>query len=685
MLGNCFAKWRALFKTVCKRTAGKQNAGCGKQATVPQLSNFVTLWITSACEVRNMMPSTRKHSLPAERPVTDGGSTLKRKSPLKKMSARHQEKENCPSPQRSPAPSPLKIARKRASPFQPAVVTGSFYGKRKPLYLTPLERKMLNETKSLPRLTTVDPYGILTDAEKKRMINSNKVKKVAAVHRMMTSLKGNGNFKSSLINSSKPKAPTSTKQVEPKKGIPLTFGGLKSKLKPKIFVGAAFFSTGKKPASMYKKSAPKSTKPALSFEKTNALVLASEGKQEKNQKAPSPKQCAVVVKKLQEEPQSPPSVQDLPKSPESPEALSPRAIAEKYGMTKDVRIVLNLSLSPTCSGSPEINTQEDFITDAGSHAVFDLSDISPLTCISSPVKDSLADSVESSAVCTIFGSASKRPQWKAAQASPMNCSTPSSLGHPIPSAAKERRARKKRDMNKQAEADDQLIIDAGQKQFGATTCGSCGMIYSADILEDNFQHTQFHKRFLGSIKFVGWKKERVVADFWDGKIILVLPDDPKYAVRKAEDVRQLADNELGFQQVSLSCPSQAKTYLFVNSDRMVVGCLIAEHIRQGFRVLEQPEQTKDMTKEDFMEHHRVWCCSTTPEKAICGVSRIWVFSLARRKGIATRMLDTVRNSFMYGGHLTKEEIAFSDPTPDGKLFATKYCETPAFMVYNFIG
>lgn len=30
----------------------------------------------------------------------------------------------------------------------------------------------------------------------------------------------------------------------------------------------------------------------------------------------------------------------------------------------------------------------------------------------------------------------------------------------------------------------------------------------------------------------GWKKERVVAEFWDGKILLVLPDDPKYAVKK---------------------------------------------------------------------------------------------------------------------------------------------------------
>lgn len=63
---------------------------------------------------------------------------------------------------------------------------------------------------------------------------------------------------------------------------------------------------------------------------------------------------------------------------------------------------------------------------------------------------------------------------------------------------------------------------------------------------------------------------------------------------------------------------------------------------QAYRVLEQPEKQKDMRKDDFMERHRAWCCSTVPEVALCGVSRIWVFSLARRQNIATRMLDTVR-------------------------------------------
>lgn len=46
------------------------------------------------------------------------------------------------------------------------------------------------------------------------------------------------------------------------------------------------------------------------------------------------------------------------------------------------------------------------------------------------------------------------------------------------------------------------LQDAGQKQFGATTCSSCGMVYSADNPEDNFQHTQFHQRFLDSIKYL---------------------------------------------------------------------------------------------------------------------------------------------------------------------------------------
>lgn len=57
------------------------------------------------------------------------------------------------------------------------------------------------------------------------------------------------------------------------------------------------------------------------------------------------------------------------------------------------------------------------------------------------------------------------------------------------------------------------------------------------------------------------------------------PDAP-LASPQAEDVREIVDNELGFKQVALSCPAKTKTYLFVSNERMIVGCLVAESIKQ---------------------------------------------------------------------------------------------------------
>uniref|UniRef100_A0A8C6UW03 N-acetyltransferase ESCO acetyl-transferase domain-containing protein n=1 Tax=Neogobius melanostomus TaxID=47308 RepID=A0A8C6UW03_9GOBI len=183
---------------------------------------------------------------------------------------------------------------------------------------------------------------------------------------------------------------------------------------------------------------------------------------------------------------------------------------------------------------------------------------------------------------------------------------------------------------------------------------------------------------------IGWKKERILSEFHDGKIILVLPDDPKYALKKVEEIREMVDNDLGFQQVESKCPSKTKTFLFISSDKKVAGCLIAEHINEGYRVIEDPAPSGSEGEKMMFERQRAWCCSTTAEPAICGISRIWVVSTMRRQSIASRMLDCLRNNFIYGSNLSKDEIAFSDPTPDGKLFATRYFDTSQFLVYNFV-
>uniref|UniRef100_A0A2K6D4J5 Establishment of sister chromatid cohesion N-acetyltransferase 1 n=1 Tax=Macaca nemestrina TaxID=9545 RepID=A0A2K6D4J5_MACNE len=233
--------------------------------------------------------------------------------------------------------------------------------------------------------------------------------------------------------------------------------------------------------------------------------------------------------------------------------------------------------------------------------------------------------------------------------------------------------------------ENQNSFDAGQKRFGAVSCNVCGMLYTASNPEDETQHLLFHNQFISAVKYVGWKKERILAEYPDGRIIMVLPEDPKYALKKVDEIREMVDNDLGFQQAPLMCYSRTKTLLFISNDKKVVGCLIAEHIQWGYRVIEEklPVIRSEEEKVRF-ERQKAWCCSTLPEPAICGISRIWVFSMMRRKKIASRMIECLRSNFIYGSYLSKEEIAFSDPTPDGKLFATQYCGTGQFLVYNFI-
>lgn len=42
-----------------------------------------------------------------------------------------------------------------------------------------------------------------------------------------------------------------------------------------------------------------------------------------------------------------------------------------------------------------------------------------------------------------------------------------------------------------------------------------------------------------------------------------------------------------------------------------------------------------------------------------------------------------RFNFLPGSVISKDQIAFSDPTPSGKAFAASYCGTENFLVYHW--
>ncbi|XP_040076549.1 N-acetyltransferase ESCO2 isoform X1 [Ixodes scapularis] len=218
----------------------------------------------------------------------------------------------------------------------------------------------------------------------------------------------------------------------------------------------------------------------------------------------------------------------------------------------------------------------------------------------------------------------------------------------------------------------QLIIDAGQKHFGPIACSTCGMVYSAGEMEDEKLHSRFHQGFMGVLKFPGWKKQREVGIYYDGKIIMVSFSDPKFMLKKMEEIGQMVDRNLGILEAVDGIRPPRMYFVFVSNDKKVLGFLVAQQIKEAYRVI--PSESREITHN--------YLCESTPVPATCGVSRIWTAPFYRRKRVATRLLDRLRTNFSYGCLVELNELAFSDPTMMGRSFAAAYTRNDRFLVFR---
>uniref|UniRef100_UPI00398E57C5 N-acetyltransferase ESCO2 isoform X2 n=1 Tax=Pristiophorus japonicus TaxID=55135 RepID=UPI00398E57C5 len=567
-------------------------------------------------------------------------------------------------------------------PHKPAVSAKSFY--RKQLYLTPLERKLVSQNRlskcavadEQPEMKSATPQTkkrILTKSKlsgsisKESQINQNKVG--SNVNTKLTHLKENayyGSVTRTLLFTSK-------------------VNGLKVQQKPRIQIGAAFFSTGRKSQPLFKKRLPDpdiksfSSDSSIQFKHSKSSAKDDDIKKANKEALQTDNHNNEMSDGIRESNYKMKTEPEVERKAEKSPLLSTNLVSVL--LTRELKIVIQRievaqfkhSVLTTKEKSlqqgdlttkwfdqfhdsdSEKDEQEILNVESFNTCETDL-EIEDGSTSSEGNTDKNEGSSLAAAVYPIFSTpstGSKRHELPKDVTASVGSSNPFVTVPGMPCHAPLQKNKKKKDFDKVF--NDQFIIDAGQKHFGAVVCKSCGMIYTAASPEDEAQHIQYHQRFLEGLRYV------------------------------VEEVRELVDNELGFQQAILNCPGQSKTYMFVSNEKKIVGCLIAEQIKQAFRVLSEPTDQKKSENHELFEYHRAWRCSTKPEEAICGISRIWVFSLMRRKEIASRMVDTIRNTFMYGTYLSKKEIAFSDPTPSGKLFATKYCETPNFLVYNFVG
>ena len=107
------------------------------------------------------------------------------------------------------------------------------------------------------------------------------------------------------------------------------------------------------------------------------------------------------------------------------------------------------------------------------------------------------------------------------------------------------------------------------------------------------------------------------------------------------------------------------------AEKKIVGVLVAHSLSKGYRMI--PSSNKASPGK---------CCSSDPVPALCGVSRIWTLPTFRRRKTASRLLDAMRSEFIYGKIISIDELAFSDPTETGLVFAQNYTKRQDFLVYN---
>ncbi|EDW69217.1 N-acetyltransferase eco [Drosophila virilis] len=218
-----------------------------------------------------------------------------------------------------------------------------------------------------------------------------------------------------------------------------------------------------------------------------------------------------------------------------------------------------------------------------------------------------------------------------------------------------------------ATGSNQYQIDAGQKAFGARQCQQCGLVYTVHEPEEEQLHREYHDS-VHVLRFKGWIDEDIVAvcPDWaaDGRIIRLNEHAPAIRLQRLTEVIRMVDKELGYS--SYIIPKTFVAYFAVRKQQIVGLCLV-QPLTQAHRFI-QVDGTDYFSEETF--------------EASCGVSRIWVSPLQRRRGIASKLLRAVQSHTMLGIEISRDRIAFSTPTDDGRALARQFTQNENFLTYD---
>ncbi|CAI5741000.1 unnamed protein product [Hyaloperonospora brassicae] len=228
----------------------------------------------------------------------------------------------------------------------------------------------------------------------------------------------------------------------------------------------------------------------------------------------------------------------------------------------------------------------------------------------------------------------------------------------------------------------QSYIDVGQRSFGNhVVCPTCKLLYTVGEEEDEKEHEKFCRRSQHGVAFSKWKTERVLKSFPEtgARIVEIRRDDASAHVKKLLEIKAVLDDALG------CCDKETflqRSHFIYIQDHRVVGCVNTESITEAFRLdTSTSSVVANSDGESCIAGRGALTASIMSQKALVGICQIWVHPQFRRKCIATRMVDVVREKSIYGMHVAKQLIAFAQPTENGLQFAKKYVEPCEMLMY----
>lgn len=243
----------------------------------------------------------------------------------------------------------------------------------------------------------------------------------------------------------------------------------------------------------------------------------------------------------------------------------------------------------------------------------------------------------------------------------------------------------------------QMQIDLGNEV--RKTCATCGMEYVPSNTEDAALHKKFHEMNSTGVD-LGKAFMRANASRWvyeatrfeEGYVVIVDRKASPSAKNQAKKVLEVVNKELSSPEIDeevlwsqTEAPEHRKDHneeekvdryrVFLHmKDSRCVGLCLTERIWESQPViLGEQNGTNSSSVSVKDERH----------PAIVGVSRIWTSGASRRMGIALDLLDCVVSNYIYGMEISKDQIAFSQPTESGKRLASKFFEEEqTWHVYN---